>query len=277
MASESVAPTRAAASAGEWTRLAGMVAAPRRRIEIGPAVGSEGIGMATDTAAAGLTRPQPRHGVGGSGSSGPGCACAVPRPPGTQLEGVRGPLGPLRRTPRLRWSATRLEGGALLLQRPGVPRGHVRSVQGPVCSGQRELPLPRGRAHLPARQLRRRGRRVLRRPRRPPRRRASGVAEDRHVRLCAGPTTPTPSRTGRSTSTPPSIRPTRCPPSTGPATTSGSCTPAGPPACPRASCGRTAACSASPGRRSASSRRRSRPPSTRSRARLGRSTSGARP
>ncbi len=36
-------------------------------------------------------------------------------------------------------------------QLPGVPRGHARRLEGPLCVGQRQLPLRRGRARVPPR------------------------------------------------------------------------------------------------------------------------------
>ena len=106
---------------------------------------------------------------------------------------------------------------------------------------QRQLPLPGGRARVPARQLRRRGGGVRRRVRRAPRPRPS-----RRCRRCA------PGCASERTDEHPvpdwavglrgRARHDRADAPDRPfaATTSGSSTRAGPPACPRASCGRTA-------------------------------------
>ena len=59
-----------------------------------------------------------------------------------------------------------LEGRVVSLQQQRVQRGRVRDVQAARRARERELPLPRGRAGVPPRQLRRRGAAVPRRARR---------------------------------------------------------------------------------------------------------------
>ena len=76
-----------------------------------------------------------------------------------------------RRAPRGRIhrgrTGTELEGRVVPLQRERVQRGRLRDVQDARRPRQRELPLPRGRARVPPRQLRRRGAAVPRRAGRP--------------------------------------------------------------------------------------------------------------
>ena len=109
------------------------------------------------------------------------------RPPGR---------GVLRGRPR-----PRLQGRAVPVQRQRVPRGAVRRVQDARRAGQRQLPLPRRGAVVPARQRRRRGVRVpfvARRPSRPGRRSpAEAQAADRGRRRCCRPASPARSRTRR--------------------------------------------------------------------------------
>ena len=144
-----------------------------------------------------------------------------------------------------------------LPQRQRVPRGDARRVQGARRSVQRQLPLRRRGAAVPARRRRRRGHRRPQRssPRRWPRccRRSAHLERDpagprrlrqraaARRRLVRG-------RAGRRVRRTP-------PPSSGPPTISTSSTPAARPACPRACCGATAtpSSSASAGRRTATS------------------------
>ena len=81
-----------------------------------------------------------------------------------------------------RRARTRLQGRALPLQRQRVRRGAVRHVQAPRRPDQRQLPLPRRRTLVPARQLRCRGAGVplLARRSRRQRRRPTPQAEAPH-------------------------------------------------------------------------------------------------
>ena len=87
---------------------------------------------------------------------------------------------------------------ALPLQRHRVPRGHARRVQAARGPGQRELPLRRGRAALPARRRRRARRRVPPRVRADARRHPRRPAAPAHVRRGRRrhPSAPTPSLDG---------------------------------------------------------------------------------
>ena len=70
---------------------------------------------------------------------------------------LRRPGRPARAGVRRARPAARLEGRALPLQRDRVRRRAVRGVQDARCPDQRQLPLHRQRAALPARELRQRG------------------------------------------------------------------------------------------------------------------------
>ena len=119
----------------------------------------------------------------------------------------------------------------LLLQPARVRRGAGRRDEGAARAGERELPLPRRRARLPVRQLRReRGdlRGGLRRPRREdPRPAAAGARVDRAA--TERPATPSPRPTRRRRPATP-----RASTSSAARTTWSSSTPAAPPACRRA-------------------------------------------
>ena len=84
------------------------------------------------------------------------------------------------------------QGGGLPLQRPRVPRGVRRRVQGRRGAGQHELPLRPRRDRLPVRQRRRRGRRLPRHLRRAARRRSATGCR----RCGAGTSSPTTPATG---------------------------------------------------------------------------------
>ena len=119
----------------------------------------------------------------------------------------------------------------------------LRGVQAARRAGERELPLPRRRAALPARQRRRRGARST--TARSPsacRRCATALPKLRIARPGRRPPTPTASRCcpARSTTRSSSPRTSRRRASSARPTIWSSSTPAAPPACRRASCGATA-------------------------------------
>ncbi len=123
--------------------------------------------------------------------------------------------------------------------------------------GQRQLPLPRGRARLPPHQLRHRDPalpRLARRPGRQGRRPDPDAQGDRPGRRrLAAPRGRAPLRGPDRLDEPDATR------RDAPATTSTSSTPAAPPGCPRASCGATRTCSCRSSRSSTGSRARRSP------------------
>ena len=119
--------------------------------------------------------------------------------------------------------------GPLPRELPRVPRGHAGLLQDPGRPDQRELPLRRRRAALPARQLRRR----RRDPRSPARRRAGGGAPRPRPRA-RGPSRPAPPYEAALAASSPD-RPAGA--RTAATTTATSSTRAAPPGCRRASCG----------------------------------------
>ena len=136
-----------------------------------------------------------------------------------------------RRVRRAR-ARPRRQGRELPLQLPRVPRGHLRDLEAAGRPGQRELPLPRGGAALPARELRRRGAALPRRARRAgrqgPRPGAEAARDRAGRRRHAAPRRRDRLRGPRRTAT---SRPSG---SADRATTSTSSTPAAPRGCPRA-------------------------------------------
>ena len=76
------------------------------------------------------------------------------------MDRIRQPLGAHRCCICRRWSRARQQGRPVSLQRQRIPRSPIRGVQDARRSGQRELPLPRRRTLVLARQQRRRSARL---------------------------------------------------------------------------------------------------------------------
>jgi hypothetical protein len=120
-----------------------------------------------------------RHDLGGHRRRHPGAHGRRLRRPPALLAAVGRSRGAPRERLRGGGPRARLEDRALPVQRLRVSRGPVRRLQGPPRPDQHQLPLPRRRAPLSARQLRLRGRGL---PHEPLRSRGA-----RHAALSEGP------------------------------------------------------------------------------------------
>ena len=94
-----------------------------------------------------------RHHLGIDRGHDPGCDRCRARRHGPDVGGVRRTCRAARRRVHRGRARSRLQDRAVHVQRQRVPRGPVRGVQDPRRADQRQLPLPRRRAVVPARQL----------------------------------------------------------------------------------------------------------------------------